>query len=58
VTVEVFGVEGRVRRGFGIEGAKGRFEGPASGEGVLASSFLLRRGPSGPRSLFFRFFAF
>jgi hypothetical protein len=52
VTVEVFGVEGR---GFGIEEAE---EDPASGEGVLACAFLLRKGPSGPRSLFFRFFCF
>jgi hypothetical protein len=38
VIVEVFGVVGRVGRGFGIEGGGSRFEGPALGEGVLGGS--------------------
>jgi hypothetical protein len=38
VTVEVFGVVGRVERGFGIEGARSRFDSPTSGEVVLGGS--------------------
>ena len=53
--MEVFGVVGK---SFGREGAVAETkEGPASSEGVLASSFLMKR-LLGPRSRFFRFFCF